>query len=92
MKELRSALNDRGYALRLSTERKGETVTAKLELQKLEEEKSLMKLVASGRLEDFDLTLGFDAEEEDLWSFLMRALGLWETVKGALPLERESSE
>ncbi|MFQ6013419.1 MAG: hypothetical protein ACE5LS_07225 [Thermoplasmata archaeon] len=87
MKELRSALEDRGYALRLTTKRKGETVTARLELQNLEEDKSLMKLVASGRIEDLDLTVGFDLHEEKLWNFVMRLLGLWETAKDSVGLD-----
>ncbi|MFQ5987196.1 MAG: hypothetical protein ACE5KQ_07550 [Thermoplasmata archaeon] len=92
MKEVQDALENRGYALHLTSERKGEMITAKLELQSLEEEKSLMKLVASGRIEDIDLLVGFDMEEEDLWNFVMRLMGLWEGMKGSMGLELDTSE
>ncbi|MFQ5552532.1 MAG: hypothetical protein ACE5EW_02265 [Thermoplasmata archaeon] len=92
MKEVQDALENRGYALHLTSERKGETITAKLELQSLEEEKSLMKLVASGRIEDIDLLVGFDLEEEDLWNFVMRLMGLWEAMKESTGVELDASE
>jgi hypothetical protein len=92
MKEVQGALEDRGYALHITSERKGETITAKLELRNLEEEKSLVKLVASGRIEDIDLTLGFDVEEEELWNFVMRLMGLWEATQGSGGLDLDTSE
>ena len=91
MKEVRSALKDRGYALHLTSKRKGETITAKVELESLEEEKSLMKLVASGRIEDIDLLIGFDLEEEDLWNFVMRLMSLWEAMKGSVGVELDTT-
>jgi hypothetical protein len=91
-KEVRDALENHGYALHLTSKRKGETVTAKLELESLEEEKSLMKLVASGRIEDIDLLVGFDLEEEDLWNLVMRLMSLWEAIKGSTDLELDGPE
>lgn len=92
MKEVQGALEDRGYALHFTTERKGETITANLELRNLEEEKSLARLVASGRIEDIDLTLGFDVEEEELWNFVMRLMGLWEATQGSGDLDLDTTE
>ncbi|MFQ5919099.1 MAG: hypothetical protein ACE5I4_03510 [Thermoplasmata archaeon] len=91
-KEVQDALEDHGYALHLTSKRKGETITAKLELESLEEEKSIMKLVASGRIEDIDLLIGFDLEEEDLWNLVMRLMSLWEVIKGSTDLELETPE
>lgn len=85
--EVRRALEKRGYALHLTSKREGETITAKLELESLEDEKSLMKLVASGRIEDIDVLVGFDMEEEDLWNFVMRLTSLWEAMKGSVGFE-----
>ena len=91
-KEVQDALENHGYALHLTSKREGETITAKLELENLEEEKSLMKLVASGRIEDIDLLVGFDFEEEDLWNLVMRLMSLWEAMKGSTDFEAETPE
>ena len=92
MNEVRTALEDRGYTLHFTSQRKGETITAKVELESLEDKKSLMKLVASGHIEDIDLLVGFDLEEEDLWNFVIRLMSLWETMKGSMGLELERPE
>ncbi len=92
MTEVRSALGDRGYTVHFTTQRKGETITAKVELESLEDKKSLMKLVASGHIEDIDLLVGFDLEEEDLWNFVIRLMSLWEAMKGSMGVEPESPE
>ncbi|MCJ2555400.1 MAG: hypothetical protein LN410_04295 [Candidatus Thermoplasmatota archaeon] len=91
-KEVRNALEDRGYALHLTSKRTGETITAKVELESLEEKKSLMKIVASGRIEDIDLLIGFDLEEESLWNLVMRLMSLWESMKGSVGVELDSTE
>lgn len=91
-KEVRNALEDRGYALHLTSKRTGETITVKVELESLEEGKSLMKLVASGRIEDIDLLIGFDLEEEDLWNFMMRLMSLGDAMKGSVGVERDTTE
>ena len=92
VEEVRSALEDRGYTLHFTSQRKGETITAKVELESLVDKKSLMKLVASGHIEDIDLLVGFDLEEEDLWNFVMRLMSLWEAMKGSMGVELESAE
>ncbi len=92
VKEVRRALEDMGYTLHLTSQRKGETITATVELESLEEKKSLMKLVASGHIADIDLLVGFDLEEEDLWNFLMRLMSLWEAMKGSMGVELDRPE
>ncbi len=71
---VREALAGQGYALHLSTEREGDTLIAKLELLNLKEDRSLLKVVGSGRLVDIDLTLGLRASEEGLWDLVLRLL------------------
>ncbi|MEE9237868.1 MAG: hypothetical protein V3U52_08800 [Thermoplasmata archaeon] len=74
--ELREVLQGQGYALNISTERKGDVLTAKLELLDVKEDRSLLRLVASGRLEDINLALGFQASEEAVWELILRFLNL----------------
>ncbi|NIN65977.1 MAG: hypothetical protein GTO63_15055, partial [Anaerolineae bacterium] len=72
--ELRAALKGRGFALHLSTERKGDNLTAKLEVLDVKDERPLLKVVGCGRMEDIDLSLGFDVSEDALWDMVLRVL------------------
>jgi hypothetical protein len=84
---LKDALSNRGYALRLSTESKGDTLTATLSLLDMKSDRSLFKLVASGRMADVDLTVGLDLPEDALWDSLQKLVDLLDSLKDLVPFE-----
>lgn len=80
LSELRKVLRSRGYALHLSTNRSGDALTAKLEVVSLEDERSLVTLAASTKVDDLDLVLGLDLHEAGLWQAVMKLLDLVEAA------------
>lgn len=77
----RKALGDRGYALHLTTEREGETLLATVELEDVESQRPLLRLVAAGCWEGLDLTLGLDLGEEEVEDLLRRLRTLWDSFR-----------
>jgi hypothetical protein len=87
LEALRDVLSNRGYALHLSTKRNGDTLTATLSVVDLKNERSLLKLVASARMEDIDVTFGLNLAEESLWEGMRSLVDLLGSLRQVVPFE-----
>ncbi|MFQ5837627.1 MAG: hypothetical protein ACE5HJ_02450 [Thermoplasmata archaeon] len=91
MAELRKLLSNQGYALHLATERKGDVLTARVEIVDVKAERTFLKLIASGRLEDVDFTVGLDVAEEPFWDVVLKLVNLLDSVKNLVPIRMTTS-
>lgn len=84
---IRSILGGEGLLLHLRTSREDDVLTARLDLERAEGRRPLLKLVVSLRLEDLDLSLGLDASEDELGSLSRKVRDLWEALRVTVPIE-----
>jgi hypothetical protein len=86
VERLKDELGQRGYILRLTTERMdGENLMAKVEILDLNTKEVYVKVVGIGKLIDTELALGFHVSESLLPELLTKGLMVVEGLKAVLP-------
>lgn len=78
-------LQGRGYILRLSTAREGDSMIGKVQVTDAATDRAVATFVTVGKIDNLEIVVGLDATEGIAREFLSQAMGLADLFKFLIP-------
>lgn len=78
-------LAGRGYIIRLSTARDGDTTIGRVQVSDAATDKAVATFVSAGKLDNIELVFGVDATEGLAREFLSQTMGLADLLRFLIP-------
>ncbi|OGS47307.1 MAG: hypothetical protein A3K66_01680 [Euryarchaeota archaeon RBG_16_67_27] len=86
MREIaKRVLQGRGYVVRLSTSREGDSMIGKIQVTDAATDRAVATLVSVGKIDNLEIVFGLDATEGIAREFLSQAMGLADLFKFLIP-------
>ena len=78
-------LGGRGYIVRVSTAREGDTMIGRVQVSDAATDKPVATFVSAGKLDNIELVFGIDATEGIAREFLSQTMGLADLLRFLIP-------
>ena len=86
MREIaKRVLQGRGYVVRLSTSREGDSMIGKIQVTDAATDRAVATFVNVGKIDNLEIVFGLDATEGIAREFLSQAMGLADLFKFLIP-------
>jgi len=86
MKEIvKRQLEGRGYIVRLSTSREGDTTVGRIEVADAKTDKAVARVVSAAKIDNLELVFGVDATEGIARDLLSQAMSLADLLRFLIP-------